>query len=269
MIGAIIGDIVGSRYEFNNIKTKAFDLFHSECRVTDDSIMTIAIAQALLESQDSFSDLSEKAVDWMQKLGRLYPHAGYGGRFRHWLTLAEPKPYHSLGNGAAMRVSACGLVGKTIEEVKMLSRKVTEVTHNHPEGLKAAEATAIAIYMAKIGKTKDEIFQYVNDHYYVIDFTLDEIRDTYTFDVTCGGTMPVAFAAFFESVDFEDAIKNAVSIGGDSDTIAAITGSIAGEYYEIPYIIRRETAKFLDHRLLKMVRDIARKLYQKEIFEDD
>jgi len=269
MLGAIIGDIIGSKYEFNNIKTKNFDLFHADCRFTDDSVLTIAIAKALLESKDDYSDLSEQTVKWMQMLGRRYPYAGYGDRFRLWLKMENPKPYNSLGNGAAMRVSACGVVGKSIEEVKQLSKVVTEVTHNHPEGLKGAEATAVAVFMARNGKSLQEISDYINENYYKIDFTLDEIRDDYGFDETCQRTLPVAFAAFFESTNFEDAIKNAVSVGGDSDTIAAIAGSIAGEYYEIPFIIRRETAKFLNNHLRKMVEDICLSIYNKRIFSNE
>lgn len=253
MLGAIIGDIIGSQYEFDNIKTKEFRLFTDMCRFTDDSVMTIAVGMALLNCHGDYQNLSNEAIKSMQLIGRKYPKCGYGGNFRRWIQIENPKPYNSYGNGAPMRVSPCGIVGKTLEEVKYLSRVVTEVSHNHPEALKAAEAVAVSVFMARQGKSKKEIFDYVNEHYYVIDFTLDEIRDEYQFDVSSQGSTPQALAAFFESTSFEDAIRNAVSIGGDSDTIAAITGSIAAEYYGIPNNIIAEANFFLDSYLKQYI----------------
>lgn len=253
MLGAIIGDIVGSRFEWNNNKSKQFDLLTYKCSVTDDSIMTLAIAKALLESKSDYSDLSENAVKYMQNIGQHYPNCGYGGHFREWIYSDNPKPYNSYGNGAAMRVSACGFVANTLEEVKQLSKAVTEVTHNHPEGIKGAEATAVAIFLARSGKNLLEINDYITKNYYPLNFSLDEIRDNYEFNESCQGTVPQALEAFFESKNFEDAIRNAISIGGDSDTIAAITGGIAGAYYGIPTDIRKHALTFLDERLLKIL----------------
>lgn len=255
MLGAIIGDIVGSRFEWNNNKSKQFDLLTYKCSVTDDSIMTLAIAKALLESKSDYSDLSENAVKYMQNIGQHYPNCGYGGHFREWIYSDNPKPYNSYGNGAAMRVSACGFVANTLEEVKQLSKSVTEVTHNHSEGVKGAEATAVAIFLARSGKNLLEIRDYITKNYYPLNFSLDEIRDNYEFNESCQGTVPQALEAFFESKNFEDAIRNAISIGGDSDTIAAITGGIAGAYYGIPTDIRKHALTFLDERLLKILVD--------------
>ena len=249
MIGAIIGDIVGSRFEWDNHRSKDFELFTPKCFATDDSIMSLAIAEALMRAKPDFSDLSAQAVRCMQEVGRPYPDCGYGGRFSEWMYSDDPQPYHSFGNGAAMRVSACGLVAKSVEEAKALSRAVTIVTHDHPEGLKGAEATAVAIYMGKSGAPMAEIRARVEEEYYSLDFTLDAIRDTYRFNETCQQTVPQALEAFFESVDFEDAIRNAISIGGDSDTLAAITGGVAGAYYGVPEALSRVARGYLDARL--------------------
>ena len=200
MLGAIIGDIAGSRFEWQNIKTKDFELLthiHG-CKPTDDSIMSLAIAQAILECGD-VNALGQKAIHCMQKLGQKYPHAGYGGHFHRWLMTQNPKPYNSFGNGAAMRISACGYAARSVEEAVALSHAVTKVTHNHPEGMKAAEAVAVAIYMARSGSSMLEIHDHITKNYYDIPFTLDAIRPAYTFDVTCQGSVPQAFEAFFES----------------------------------------------------------------------
>ena len=245
MFGAIIGDMAGSVYEFHNHKSKEFPLFDAGCYPTDDSIMTIAVAKAILENDGKVEGLSEKTVEWMQKIGRQYPDCGYGGRFYEWMYARNPHPYNSFGNGAAMRVSACGWAGKTLEEVKALSCAVTIVTHNHPEGLKGAEATACAVFLARNGHSKEEIRSFIEDNCYALDFTIDEIRPTYRFDVTCQGSVPQAIEAFLESTSFEDAIRNAISVGGDSDTLAAITGGIAEAFYGIPEDIRkRAVAQF-------------------------
>ncbi len=186
----------------------------------------------------------------MQEYGCDYPGAGYGGRFRSWLVENNPQPYNSWGNGSAMRVSGCGYAANSIEEAVNLSRMVTEVTHNHLEGIKGAEATAVAVYLARTGKNILEIRDYINKHYYPINFTLDSIREEYTFDVSCQGSVPQALEAFFESTNFEDAIRNAISIGGDSDTIAAITGAVAEAYYGVPTSLRKHALTFLDEKLL-------------------
>ena len=259
MLGAIIGDIVGSRFEWNNNRSKQFDFLTYKCSVTDDSIMSLAIAKALLESKADSSDLSENAVKYMQGIGRHYPNCGYGGRFIEWIHSDNPKPYGSYGNGAAMRVSACGFVANSLEEAKQLSKAVTEVTHNHPEGLKGAEATAVAIFLARSGKNLLEIRDYITKNYYPLNFTLDGIRDSYEFNESCQDTVPQALEAFFESNNFEDAIRNAISIGGDSDTLAAITGGIAEAYYGIPTEIRKHALTFLDERLLKILVEFENK----------
>ena len=255
MLGALIGDIAGSRFEWHNIKTKDFELLTAmgRCRPTDDSIMSLAVAKAILDCNGDYSGLEQRAVSCMQKLGRKYPHAGYGGKFHKWIYADDPRPYNSLGNGAAMRVSPCGFAASTLDEAISLARAVTKVTHNHPEGMKAAEATSAAIFLARSGKSMLEIRDYIEANYYKIDFTLDSIRPTYSFDVTCQGSVPQAFEAFFESTGFEDAIRNAISIGGDSDTIAAITGGIAEAYYGIPSDLRKHALTFLDKTQLEIL----------------
>jgi len=259
MLGAIIGDIAGSRFEWNNQKTKEFELFTGRCRPTDDSIMTIAIAKAIFDSEGDLAKLEQNTVKYMQQFGRRYPDAGYGERFYDWIFTKDPQPYNSFGNGAAMRVSPCGFAAGTLQEAKALARAVTKVTHNHPKGMKAAEAVAVAIFLARNGKKLAEIREHIEQYYYKIDFTLDEIRPSYRFDVTCQGSVPQAFEALFESTGFEDAIRNAISIGGDSDTIAAITGGMAEAYYGIPLTIRDKALLFLNDDLLKIVHSFEKK----------
>lgn len=259
MLGAIIGDIAGSRYEWANHKSKDFDLLTYCCSPTDDSIMTLALAKAILESKPDHSDLSGNAVRCMQAIGRKYPYCGFGGRFHRWVFSDNPQPYNSFGNGAAMRISPAGFAANSVEEAKLIARKVTEVTHNHPEGLKAAEAVAVAIFMARKGNSMLEIRDVITQDYYPLGFTLDEIRPTYRFDVSCQGSVPQAFEAFFESTNFEDAIRNAISIGGDSDTIAAICGGIAEAYYGIPSNLRKQALAFLDKDLQQILIDFENK----------
>lgn len=260
MIGAIIGDIVGSRFEFNNHRSKKFELFTDKCKVTDDSIMTLAVAKAIMETEKNLKLLSNNSVSnfyyyellrrmtirYMQEIGRKYPYCGYGGMFGHWIFSDNPKPYNSFGNGAAMRISPVGFIAATEEEARILSERITAVTHNHNEGIKGAEATVISIYMAKNGASKEEIRQEINENYYNLNFTIDEIRDTYEFNETCQETVPQAIVAFLESNSFEDAIRTAISVGGDSDTLAAITGSIAEAYYGIPEDIKEKALTYLD-----------------------
>ncbi|NLV16703.1 MAG: ADP-ribosylglycohydrolase [Syntrophomonadaceae bacterium] len=252
MLGAIIGDIVGSRFEFNNHKSKDFELFTEDCSITDDSIMTIAIAGAILACESDWERLGQQAVKYMQGIGRKYPNCGFGGMFRHWVFSGAPQPYGSFGNGAAMRVSPCGFIAQTEEEAILLSRRVTEVTHNHEEGLKGAEATVVAIFMAREGATKKEIRRRIGRDYYKLDFTLDDIRDTYEFNATCQETVPQAIVAFLESRSFEDAVRSAISIGGDSDTIAAIAGAIAEAYYGVPLPLKSKALTYLDDELRKI-----------------
>lgn len=245
MLGAIVGDIAGSRFEHRNLKSTDFELFAPSCRYTDDSLMTAAVAEALLDARETGADLSGRAVARMQEFGRRDPFRGFGGRFRGWLAAADPRPYQSFGNGAAMRVSPCGLAAGSLEEAKALSFAVTRVSHDHPEGLKGAEAAACCVFLARSGETKEAIRDFVERNYYALDFTLDEIRPAYAFDVTCQGSVPVAIEAFLESEDFESAVKLAVSVGGDSDTIAAIAGGIAEPFWGIPKGIREEAFGFV------------------------
>ena len=237
MLGAIIGDVVGSVYEWNNIKTKDFEFFKPNCFFTDDTVMTVAVAKALLLTREKQSKANEKIsfkkelIKQMQDFGKRFPNAGYGGMFAGWLVSDNPKPYNSFGNGSAMRVSPCGYIAVTLDEALLLAKVSAEVTHNHPEGIKGAQVIAAAIFLARCNRSKEEIKEYIEENFYTLDKTLDEIRPSYSFNETCQETVPQAIQAFLESTDFEDAIRNAISLGGDSDTLAAITGSIAWAYY--------------------------------------
>lgn len=238
MYGAILGDIVGSPYEFdcNNYKAKDFPLFSQQSEFTDDTVMTLAVAKALMDTRGQ-DDAAIKAalVREMQRLGYTYPDRGYGVRFGDWLYEDAPKPYNSYGNGSAMRVSPAAWLGGDMEEVLHLARLTAEVTHNHPEGIKGAQATAAAIYLARTGHSKADIKAYVEREFsYDLSRTCDKIRPTYHHVESCQETVPQAITAFLESTDFEDALRTAVSLGGDSDTLAAITGSIAEGFYGVP-----------------------------------
>lgn len=248
MLGAITGDIVGSVYEWDNIKTKEFPLFRPDCFFTDDTVMTLAVAEGLMNG-----GRSRDYADAMKKYGRLYPDAGYGGRFSGWVFSDNTEPYNSWGNGSAMRVSPVAWAFNTLEEVEEAAAVSAAVTHNHPEGIRGARATAACIFWARQGRTKPEIREACEGRYgYDLQKTLDEIRPDYKFDESCQGTVPQAIIAFLESDDFEDAIRNAISLGGDSDTLAAITGSIAEAYYGIPQDIREEALSYLDHTLMEV-----------------
>lgn len=271
MLGAIIGDTVGSRFEWHNHRSKEFDFLTYKCELTDDSIITLAIAKAVLKSEGDINKLPNLAVRYMQQLGHFYPDAGYGGAFRKWLNSNNPKPYGSFGNGAAMRVSPVGFAADSLDEAIAMSKAVTKVTHNHPEGIKGAEATTVAIFMALHGESMLEIRDYIDKNYYPMNFTLDGIRGSYQFNETCQDTVPQAMMAFFESTGFEDAIRNAISIGGDSDTLAAITGGIAEAYYGIPSEIRKHELTFLDERLLAILVEFENKykpIMEKKIGKD-
>ena len=252
MLGAIVGDIAGSRFEWDNLKSKDFDLLTHACFPTDDSNMTLAVAAAILACKGRWGKLSAEVIRSMRKIGRQYPE-GFGSGFRAWVYSESPEPYNSWGNGAAMRVSPCAWAAKSLDEALKLAESVTAVTHNHPEGLKGAAAVTAAIYLARTGSSILEIRDYIADHYYKLDFTIDGIRPGYVFDVSCQGSVPQAIEAFLESTSFEDAIRNAVSIGGDSDTIAAIAGSIAEAYYGIPAALRDHALTFLDAPRLEIL----------------
>lgn len=291
MLGAIIGDIVGSIYEFDNIKTKEFEFFQENMELTDDSVMTLAVAKALMDtletgSERGFKNLSREiseeklkliqnkfgseinpkteleanAILRMVEIGNKYPYMSYGTRFRYWLEV--PIAYNSFGNGSAMRVSPVAYIGKNIEEVKFLSREVTKVSHNHEEGIKGAEATTVAIFMARKGSSKEEIKAEM-EKYYSLDFNYEDLVKNYGFDETCQGTVPEAIYIFLESEDFEDAIRTAISIGGDSDTLAAIVGSIAEAYYTIPDAIREKALSYMDS-FERKIYDEFEKLISKE-----
>ena len=233
MIGAIIGDIAGSTYEFHSIKTKDFPLFAPGSNTTDDSLMSIAVASALMQTGEGHDGFKSHVVTSMRQIAAKYPcpMGGYGGRFRHWLVSPYPRPYGSFGNGSAMRVSPCGDVAATLDEALELAKQSAEVTHNHPEGIRGAQAVAAAIYLARTGESRDGIRSYIEQHFYPLHQTVDEIRPRYRFDETCQGTVPQAITAFLESVSFEDALRTAVSLGGDCDTLTDITCAIAWPFY--------------------------------------
>ena len=260
MIGAILGDIAGSRFEFHNILSKEFEFLHPDCEFTDDTVMTCAVAQGLMDSKEDFSDLSEKTIEAMQRIGRLFPNCGYGAQFIHWMFSDEPQPYNSCGNGSAMRVSPVGFVARDADEAKKLSAAVTAITHDHPEGMKGAEATAVAIVMARNGKTKEEI-RSVMEEYYDLSMTVDAYRDQWQGHgrEICQVSVPQALVCFFEGESYEDVIRNCISIGGDSDTIAAIAGGIAEAYYGVPEEYAREARKILDKRLLDVLDEFERR----------
>ena len=249
IIGAIAGDIIGSPYEFNGIKSKDFHLFSKVSRFTDDTVMTLAIAKWLCEDKNSYDVL----IDNLKYFGNKYPNAGYGGRFRLWLKQDSPEAYGSWANGSAMRVSPCAWVADSLEEAQDLAYKSAVVTHNHPEGIKGALATSDAIYLARIGASKEEIKDHVEVRYeYDLNRSLDEIRPHYKFDVSCEGSVPESIICFLEAENFEDTIRNAVSLGGDADTQAAIGGSIASAYWDVPIDISYKTIHRLDYRLLNV-----------------
>lgn len=247
MLGAIIGDIVGSRFEFNNLKSKQFDLFTPECSFTDDSVMTLAVAKAIcqFEKITDYDAFKNVLIKTMHEVGKKYPRCGFGGNFYRWIMQEKTEAYNSFGNGSAMRVSPAGWYAKSLEEAEALAKATAEVTHNHPEGIKGAVSVAGLIFLAKSGATKNELSEYAKK-FYDIDFTLDEIRSSYRFYEICQKSVPQAIVSFLEADSFEDTIKNAVSIGGDSDTIAAIAGSVAEAFYGVPENIENEALKFLD-----------------------
>jgi len=281
MFGAVIGDIIGSTREFSHIKTKEFSLFPRGSEFTDDSIMTIAVGDALMDWMTDGGDLHQSFTDVMRAYYRVYPSpkGAYGSGFVHWLSSKNPMPYNSCGNGSAMRVSPCALVARSLDEALDLAKQSAEVTHNHPEGIKGAQATAAAVYLAKTGAGKEEIRDYIREHFYRLDQTLDEIRPTYRFNGTCQGSVPESIQAFLESTDYEDAIRNTISLGGDADTMGAITGSIAWAYYGRDGItpkmaeLWKEASKYIPEELIERVidfQDFCRKLAEnKDVFNGE
>jgi len=246
MIGAIAGDIIGSVYEFRQIKTKEFPLFQPGCEFTDDSVLTVAIAQAILTD----GDYRKSVLDF----GRRYPSVSYGGAFREWLRSKDPKPYNSWGNGSAMRVSPVGFAFNTVDDALREAARTAEFTHNHPEGIKGAQATALAVFLARTARDKEVIRAEITTRFgYDLNRIVDDIRPSYSFDESCQQTVPEAIIAFLDSNSYEDAIRNAVSLGGDSDTLACITGGIAEAFYgPVSPSIRQKVQEILTPELWKI-----------------
>lgn len=244
MYGAILGDIIGSPYEFNRgDKTKDFPLFSERSRFTDDTVMTIAVADAFLDAQPNAADewTTNRLINGLRMWGKKYPRAGYGVRFNLWLQVQKPIPYNSFGNGSAMRVSSVAWIYNDMVAVRKAARMSAEITHNHPEGIKGAEATAAAIYLARTGHSKAEIKEYIVKNFqYDLSRTCDEIRPNYRHIESCQQTVPEAITAFLEGESFEDVIRTAVSLGGDCDTLTAIAGSIAEGFYGVPEALKEE-----------------------------
>jgi ADP-ribosylglycohydrolase len=258
MLGAIAGDVIGSVYEGDPVKTPHFHpLFHDACRPTDDTVLTVAVADAILRGADADTvPDGEDFVDKLKEYFLTYPYAGYGGSFIRWASSTRRKPYGSWGNGSAMRVSPVGFAFDTLEEVLEQARRSAEVTHNHAEGVKGAQAVASAIFLARTGKSKEAIKAYVSETFaYNLDRTLDQIRPDYQFEVSCQASVPESIIAFLESDGYEDAVRKAVSLGGDADTMACIAGGIAHAYYGIPDEIQAEVWDRLDDRLRRVTRE--------------
>lgn len=251
MYGAILGDIIGSPYEFDRgDKTKDFPLFSKESTFTDDTVMTIAVAEVFVDAPDDDIIIRRRLIDSMHKYGRMYPDAGYGGRFAMWLFLDGTGPYNSFGNGSAMRVSSVAWLVDDSDTVRRMARLSAEVTHNHPEGIKGAEATASAIFLARTGHSKTEIKAYIEDQFgYDLSRSCDEIRPDYYHVESCQETVPEAITAFLEGVSFEDVIRTAVSLGGDCDTLTCIAGSIAEGFYGVAEELKQECRNRLPDNL--------------------
>ena len=258
MLGSIVGDIVGSIYEFNNHRSKDFPLFGVDCKFTDDTVLTIAVADCLMNNGNY--------TEYIKNYARKYTGRGYGGRFRQWISSESMEPYNSWGNGSAMRVSAVGFAYNDLEAVMNEAKRSAEVTHNHPEGIKGAQATAVAIFMARKGQSKEDIKTAIAQSFdYDLNRTVDEIRPTYVFNESCQETVPEAIIAFLESKDFEDAIRNAISLGGDSDTLACITGGIAEAFYGgVPTDIAKKALSYLDFNMREVVEKFYGSLSQSE-----
>jgi ADP-ribosylglycohydrolase len=253
MLGAIAGDIIGSVYEFRNIKTKEFELFSSRCCFTDDTVLTVAAADSILTGTPY--------VENLKIFFHAYPYCGYGGSFAGWAQSDSSEPYNSWGNGAAMRISPVGYAYADLETVLQKSREFTEVTHNHPEGIKGGQATAAAIFLARQRQSKDQIQNYIESQFqYDLSEHTDLIRPTYEFNESCQETVPQAIRAFLDSTDFEDALRIAVSLGGDTDTLACITGGIAQAFYQgVPEAIQTKVYEILDENLGEITRKFMEK----------
>ena len=269
MYGAILGDIIGSPFEFDRgNKSKEFPLFSKKSTFTDDTVMTVAVGWAFLDAQPNADVewIRRRLISSMQQYGKEFPYAGYGGMFRHWLREKDPKPYGSFGNGSAMRVSSAAWLYNDIETVRSMARLSAEVSHNHPEGIKGAEATAAAIFLARTGNSKEEIKAYIEDNFgYDLSRTCDEIRPGYHHVETCQETVPEAITAFLEGESFEDVIRTAVSLGGDGDTLTCIAGSIAEGFYGVPEELKEECRNRLPKELCIVLDRFDSFIYQNRI----
>lgn len=251
MLGATIGDVVGSIHAWNNIKTKKFELFDVRCRFSGATVLTCAVTKTLRKYVESGKqiDFQEELKEELLNYGWLYPDVNYGRSFMAWLFADEQRPYGSAGAGSAMRVSAAGWLATSLAEAEEFAKMTAEITHSHEEGIKGAQAVAAAIFLARQKTPKEDIKKYIEEKYYKLDFALKDIRMRYSFNPTCAGTVPPALVAFLEAEDFEDALRNAVSIGGDSATLAAVAGSVAEAYYGIPENIIKQAMPFLDEEI--------------------
>lgn len=265
MYGAILGDIIGSPYEFDRgNKSKDYPLFSTNSAYTDDSVMTLAVADAFLSlsPEAADKDICRRLIQSMQTYGRKYPYAGYGGMFRRWLKDSNPQPYGSYGNGSAMRVSSAAWLFDDLETVRHMAQLSAEVTHNHPEGIKGAEAIASAIFLARTGSTKAEIKNYIEQQFhYDLSRTCDEIRPTYRHVESCQETVPESITAFLEGNSFENVIRTAVSLGGDCDTLTAIAGSIAEGFYGVPEELKQQCRERLPEDLRKVLQRFEETLH--------
>lgn len=263
MYGALAGDIAGSYYKSNNIKTKEFNLYHcnERLRFTDISVLNIAVSKSLIETKDNYFIGLEKSLNEnIHQIGKRYPYCGYDRLMHNWIMLDGSKPYHSYDNGSAVRVSECGWVSKSLNETLKLADITTSVTHDHPEGIKGAQAIASCIFLARNGFNKEDIFSYIHENFYNLDFSLNYIRDSYKSETSCSKSVPQAIVAFLESYNFNDSLKNAISIGGESNAIASMTGSISEAFYGIP----DETKIFVECHLDNYLLDILKKINQNE-----
>ena len=261
LIGTAIGDIVGSRFEINNCKTgKDFELFNQYCRFTDDTVMTFAVAKSLMDCKNEFNSLKDIVINNMVEIGRKYIRCGFGGSFYYWIKNDEHEPYGSFGNGAAMRISPVAVFTSDIDQIKEVSTCITNVSHNHEDSIKGSEAVCIAIHMALNNKTKDEIISYIENNYFKLHVINKNLKSLKEIHINCIETVKQSLIAFDESKDFEDAIRNAIALGGDSDTIAAITGGIAAAYYGIPDDIYNKALTYLDSFLINIHDDFYKKI---------
>lgn len=261
MLGAILGDIIGSRFEFNNLKSKEFDLFTDESKLTDDSVMTLATMDALTRL-DLFDNPKDSFIRSYKDFGRLYPYMSYGHTFGQWIMSDYDKPYNSFGNGAVMRISPVAYISDDLNDIDQYAEFSSAVTHNHPSAIHGSKAVSRLIFLARKGASKEELLKEIKKFYdndFMNTYTLDNIRDDYSFEVSCDGTVPPAVEAFLESDSFEDAIRNAISIGGDSDTIAAVTGAIAEAYYGIPEELIIKAESYLDDFQKQVIKEFKKK----------